>query len=343
MSLRDRFLAAYRRTGAEPPGGDPRPTHGAEMEGYFWRFTDAGSGRVVVALCGVNQSARGPWATVAVAAHPGRFVRSAAVEGATADASTYRVHVPGVLDADERHVRVDMGAGAKVEATFDADAAFRWPLRTGGGGVFSVLPYLGQYWHPHLLDGRADVTAMIAGETWTMAGARAYAEKNWGRGFPEYWWWGQANAFDDGRDGVSVVFTGGVLDAGPLAAVVGGIVVRVGRELVRLTPPLARIRTEVAAGRWMMTGRGHGWTVEIDGQGEPAQAHVLPVPVPAENRNVDTDFEHLAGRLTLRVRRGTDIVYEGTSHLAGLEVGTRPGVTGPVVVHSAGLRPFRRQ
>ena len=55
------LVAAYRRTGADLPGGDPRPTHHAEMEGWFWRCTDVRRDRVVVALCGINRQAAGDW------------------------------------------------------------------------------------------------------------------------------------------------------------------------------------------------------------------------------------------------------------------------------------------
>src|SRR5947209_14985249 len=77
-TLAARLARAYRRTGADLPGGDTRPTHGAQMEGWFWRFTDAARGQVVLALCGINQHPDGDWATVAVAAHPGTVVRAAA-------------------------------------------------------------------------------------------------------------------------------------------------------------------------------------------------------------------------------------------------------------------------
>src|SRR3954452_13577538 len=70
----------YRRTGADPPFGDPARYHGVAMEGYYWRFTDAVQGRVAVALIGVNRDGRGgTWATVALAAHPGGHLRSAVV------------------------------------------------------------------------------------------------------------------------------------------------------------------------------------------------------------------------------------------------------------------------
>ena len=79
----------YRRTGADPPFGDPRRAHGVPFEGYYWRFTDAGAGRVVIVLCGLSRDAAGTWAIVALAAHPGGLVRSRLVPVAQADPQLY--------------------------------------------------------------------------------------------------------------------------------------------------------------------------------------------------------------------------------------------------------------
>jgi hypothetical protein len=49
---------------------------------------------------------------------------------------------------------------------------------------------------------------------------------------------------------------------------------------------------------------------------------VLPVPLPAERRNVDTDFEFLAAHMTIELSGA--IRYSGESNLAGLEIGHRP-------------------
>jgi hypothetical protein len=313
------------------------------MEGYFWRCTDVASGRVVIALCGVNRSPSGPWATVAVASHPGGFVRSIVADDAWADRRAYRVEVPGVLSADEDGLRVSLGDDATLDLSFTE--RFAWPLRTAGGGVFSALPFLGQYWHPHVLDARVTGTAAFGdGRTWSLDGARLYAEKNWGRGFPEFWWWGQAQGF--ARPDVTVAFTGGVLQAGPVAAVVGGIVVRLGDRVIRLTPPLARMSATVGGGSWSARGRRHGIEVDLVGRGDPAVAHVLPVPVPAEQRNVDSDFEHLAGHLGVVVRERGVTLFSGSSEVAGLEIGFRPdhpmlAAHGPggVRIQSASLSP----
>lgn len=313
-----RLDRSYRRTGATLPRGDPRPWHGAEMEGWFWRVTDVAAGRVLVILCGVNRHADGDWATVAIAAEPGGLVRSAVLPAASAGADRLTVVAGhGAFRATTDEVHVDLGPDARADLVLRRPV--HWPHALGGGGVFSVVPFLGQYWHPHLLGGGATGSATVGDRTWDLDDAEVYAEKNWGHGFPKHWWWGQAHGFD--RPDVCVAFTGGVLTAGPLAATVGGVVVRVGADVVRLTPPLSRVRSRTDGRRWEVraTGPGHRVHVVATGAGDP---HVLPVPLPAERRNVDTDFEFLAGHLTLEV--SGRVRYRGTSDLAGLEIGHRP-------------------
>ena len=317
IGLIDRLHAAYRRTGADLPGGDPRPTHGAEMEGWFWRFTDAAHGRVVVALCGVNRHPAGDWATVAVAAHPGDVVRSAAVETASASPTRFEVRAGDVLAADERSLRVDLD---DVRLSVAMEDVVGWPLRLGGGGLFSAVPFLGQYWHPHVLGGRATGTLSVGAGRFDLDGADVYAEKNWGAGFPDWWWWGQAQGFSDPT--LCVAFGGGRLRAGPIAAGITGCVLRHGSRVLRFAPPLAIVRASVRGGAWHVDARRAGWRLTIDGWGAGTPATVLPVPLPAERRNVDRDFEHLAGRLRLRVwRRGSLAVADETT-LAALEVGS---------------------
>jgi hypothetical protein len=75
------------------------------MEGCFWRFSDLASGRVLIALNGVNRAADGYWATLGLAGRPSGFLRT--VE-----------HPEGAAD------RSGLGASA--------GDAFRWRLGTAG-------------------------------------------------------------------------------------------------------------------------------------------------------------------------------------------------------------------
>ena len=317
MNVLGRLDEIYRRSGANLPFADPRPSHGAEMEGYFWRLTDLAHRRVVVVLCGVNRHPDGDWATVAIAAHPGGFVSSAVLPPRTRH-RTGSLSPPGAVPSRQRRMKYTSTSATEV-STSRYPSRWRWPLALGGGGIFSAVPFLGQYWHPHILGGVARGTAQVADEPWRFDDADVYAEKNWGAGFPQRWWWGQAQGFD--RPDVCVAFSGGVLTAGPMSATVGGVVVRVGARVVRLTPPFAIVRSETDGHRWEVRARDLRHRVHIIGSanGEP---HVLPVPLPAQRRNADTDLEHLAGHLTLEV--SGDVNYRGTTELAALEIGHRP-------------------
>lgn len=317
------LVDAYRSTGADVPFGDPVPTHGCEMEGWFWRLTDAASGRVVVALCSVNRNPDGDWATVAVALHPGGVVRSAALSGAEAHTSTFSVHAgtgsAGQLAAHIDRLEIDLD---DIHLDLHFADPFKWPKAFGGGGVFSSVPFLNQYWHPYFLAGKVSGIVEFGGETWFFDGASLYAERNWGAGFPERWWWGEAHDFGDAD--VSVAFSGGLLELGPVRRDVTGVVVRLGQRVIRVTPP-ALVRSEVGDGRWTVSARTPRYRIELEGEGAGLDPHVLPVPLPAERRNVDTDFEHLAGRLHCTVRELGRVVFDGTAELAGLEIGSRPG------------------
>ncbi len=316
------LVHAYRRTGADVPFGDPVPSHGCEMEGWFWRLTDSATGRVVVALCSVNRSRDGDWATVAVALHPGGVVQSAALAGAETEMSRFSVRAgtgpTGLVVAGLDRLQIDL-EGVHLDMRF-ADP-FSWPKAFGGGGLFSSVPFLNQYWHPYRLGGTASGTVEFSEDSWSFDGAPLYAERNWGAGFPERWWWGQAHDFD-GAD-VAVAFSGGLLQLGPIRRDVTGVVVRLGNRVIRLAPP-ALVRSHVSDGHWTVRARTPRYQIELDGHDAGLSPHVLPVPLPAERRNIDTDFEHLAGRLHCSVRTFGRLVFDGTCEMAGLEIGSRP-------------------
>src|SRR4051812_33275013 len=173
-------MPVSRPPGAAPPFGDPRRAHdGVAMEGYFWRFSHAATGRVVVALCGVNRAPDGHWATVALAGHPGGFLREAAVMRASADPDRLGATAEHAFSAGPDHVRVDLGPDARLDVTLHD--LHGWPRRLFGGvGAAQVIPGLGQYWHPHVLGGRAEGSATLGDDVIDLAGFDVYAEKNWG-------------------------------------------------------------------------------------------------------------------------------------------------------------------
>jgi hypothetical protein len=188
--------------------------------------------------------------------------------------------------------------------------------------VFQLVPALNQYWHPWLLGGRASGSAVVGGERWELDGWQVYAERNWGAGgFPEAWWWGQAQAFPE--RGACVAFAGGRIRSGPLRTEVTAVVVRLpGGTLLRLGDPLVSpTRASVTDERWSLRSRGLRWSVEVEGRSELGSAHVLPVPLPLERRNVPGAIEHLGGRMEVVVRDRGRVAWRGVSELAALEHG----------------------
>jgi len=319
------MLSLYRRTGADLPFADPRGYHGVAMEGYFWRLTHVPSATVVIVLASVNRDRAGAsWGTVGLAAHPGGFSRSVAV----AEACGAR-HGIGVragqdgatnLSADASALRVDLGPDARLEVRFSDTVG--WPRGAFGGiGPAQAIPGLSQYWHPHMLGGRVSGTACIAGREIDLDGASVYGEKNWGRGgFPPAWWWGQSHGFE--RDDVCVAFAGGRAGIGRAQVLATSLVARVGDEVVRAVRPMHPMRIEVGPRGWRLHARTARHTIALEGKANGTPPHALPVPIAAERRNrEDAASQYLASEVRLVVRRGRQMLFSGSSALAGLEHG----------------------
>jgi hypothetical protein len=327
-----RLPAAYRASGADLPFGDPLPAHGVAMEGYFWRFTDLERGRVVIALIGVNRDATGAhWSTLGLGGHPNGFLRAIAHPAGFADPAAFGASAGEAFLATGDRVAVDLGADARLDVRIDHPVP--WSRRAlGGSSFFQSVPALNQYWHPWLLGGRAYGEATVGDQTWTLDGWQVYGEKNWGKGgFPDSWWWGQSQGFAE--EDACVAFAGGEVTAGPLRTTVTALVVRLpGGRLLRLGDPVVSpVSAQVSDDRWLLSGRGFGWRVDVEGVGDLGAAHVLPVPLPAERRNIAGAIEHLGATLRVNVRRYGRQVWSGESRVAALEHGGIERATAEIV------------
>jgi tocopherol cyclase len=313
-----RSLDAYRSTGADPPFTDPARAHGTAMEGYYWRVVDAEAGSVIVVLCGVCRGREGPWAAVALAAHPGGFARHAVVAPAAAEPSFFGARAAGILrgSADGLSIRLDEDAWVELRLR----SALLWPGRVFGAlGPAHVLPGLPQYWHPVVLAAKADGEASLGGARVRLEGATAYAEKNWGPGFAGHWWWGHADAFPGGD--ATVAFAGGPVGLAGRVFSPTAVVVRLGSHVLHFAPPLASTRAAVTAGGWRIRALSPRHAVEIEGEPSDSAPHLLPVPEVAARRVNMRSTQYLAGLMRLKVRRGRRTLFEGESPLAGLELG----------------------
>jgi len=322
-AARVHVAASYRSSGADLPFGSLTARHGVAMEGYFWRLTDPDEQRVVIALVGVQRSRRGPWALAGLGAHPGRFWRQGVLMDALARPDGPGARAGSVFFGDEQRVVVDLAPDARLDVTLSDLRGWPRTRPFGGSSWFQMVPGLNQYWHPWVLGGRANGTATIGDETWLFSDAQVYAEKNWGSGgFPTSWWWGQASGFQE--PDACVAFAGGEVSAGPFRTTVTAVVVHLpdGRLLRLGNPGTSPVRATITDDRWVLAGRSRSWHVELEGHAPTADALVLPVPLVEERRAVPGALEHLGGTTTVRVRNHGRLVWQGSSHLAGLEHGS---------------------
>ena len=246
---------------------------------------------------------------VTLCGEPGGFERTEVADVARTDTHGLGV-ASGLLRAtpDALDVALD-------DATLSARFSGRrdWPRRAFGAlGPAQVVPWLGQYWTPHLLSATVSGQAVLGDRARSLDGARVYAEKNWGTAFASHWWWGQASL----DDGAGVAFAGGrVHGVAPTA-----VATWTPDGLVSLAPPFARTVARASGGEWHIRARSARHAIEIRGEaaGPPLR---LPVPIPAERRLELRSEHHLAGRLDVTVRRGRRLLLRGDSDLAGLEDG----------------------
>jgi hypothetical protein len=277
------------------------------FEGYYWRF--AGPDWSVAVIAGVCRDARGTWAMVTLAAEPGGVEHTAIADSAWIDPDGLGVNAPPYLRVDAGSLRVDLGPG--LQARFDARRD--WPRRPWGPlGPAHSLPWLGQYWAPHLLG--AQVTGAYGDRS--LDGAGVYAEKNWGAAFASHWWWGQAGF----EGGAGVAFAGGrVHGVAPTA-----VAAWTPSEVVTLAPPFARTVAHAGGGEWRIRASSARWKVEIEGETR-GPALKLAVPLPAERRLELRSNHHLRGLLSVRVHRGRRLWLDEETLEAGLEDGATPG------------------
>lgn len=333
-----RLADAYRRTGADLPFGDHGRRHGTALEGYYWRLVDPGAGRVVVALCGVCRPPGEPWALVALAGHPGGFLRYASITPAGGDAERFGARAGSVLagNAERLTLRLDDDAWIDVRLVPRGSRPGR---AYGALGPAHAVPGLPQYWQPMVLSADVRGEARLGGAAFRLDGASAYAEKNWGAAFPDRWWWGHAGAF--GGADVGVAFAGGIVTVGPARGAATAVVVQMGDDVIRLAPPLAFVRAEATADSWRINARSARHAVEIEGDGGGIP-HLLPVPDVAERRVRMRSVHHLAGSMAVRVRRGRSLALAADSDLAGLEVGLPQPISEPPPVARPRSGPPRR-
>ena len=299
------------------------------FEGWYFKLVDAAQGRSVAVIPGISMAHHGErHAFVQLNRDDGtsaywRFP----VEDFTWSRERFEVCI-GPNRFSSRGIELDLsGEAGRLTGSITFGPWVPWPVTAFSPGImgwYRFVPFMECYHGVLGLDHDLTGSLALDGKAVDFTGGRGYAEKDWGRSFPEAWVWLQSNHF--GAPGTSLTlsvakipFVGGWF-VGQIAGLLhDGHLYRfttyTGAKLKRLTHREGGVTV-------VMADRHHELTVEADG----ARAGELASPV--LGGMTGRVQESLTGRIHVRLTRSGDgsVVYEGDGASCGMELMDPNGV-----------------
>lgn len=192
-------------------------------------------------------------------------------------------------------------------------------------GLLSSLQIFEPGWQILMAHGHATGWLEWQGQRYEFAKAPTYSEKNWGRSFPQKWFWLNCNAFEGVPD-LALTAGGGrrqVLTWMESVAMVG---VHHGGRFYEFVPWNARVTWHISPwGYWHMRCDRPDYVVEVTGT---TSLPGIPLRAPTHEGMAFCCRDTALGDLSLKLwqRRGgeLDLIVAATSTQAGLEVGGGP-------------------
>jgi tocopherol cyclase len=186
-------------------------------------------------------------------------------------------------------------------------------------GALSYLPIFEPGWQILMAHGLATGWIEWLGERYEFKNAPAYSEKNWGRSFPEKWFWLNCNSFSE-TVGLAVTAGGGrrkVLWTTEEVAMIG---IHYRDKFYEFVPWNSQISWQIKPwGEWRIQATNRDFYVELIGTTDLSGTMVR---TPTEEGLVICCRDTLKGLLSidLRTRQGRQIIA-ANSNVAGLEIG----------------------
>ncbi len=192
----------------------------------------------------------------------------------------------------------------------------RLPIPTMGW--LSYLPIFEPGWQILTAHGLATGQIIWDNQIFEFIDAPAYSEKNWGRSFPQKWFWLQCNAFPNYPD-LSITAAGGIREILGQKQDVGMIGIHYqGKSYIFLSTQDKLSFHIQPWGLWHMQAQSKNWQVEIIGETQSSGSLVMvPTATGAEFSCRDT----AKGQIKLSLK--TEQQIKATSNLAALEIGGR--------------------
>jgi tocopherol cyclase len=186
-------------------------------------------------------------------------------------------------------------------------------------GWLSYLPIFEPGWQILMAHGLATGWIEWQGKRYEFSHAPAYSEKNWGRSFPEKWFWLNCNSFSE-TVGLAVTAGGGRRKVLWMTEEVAMVGIHYRDRFYEFVPWNSRIEWQIQPwGEWRIWATNPDFQVELIGTTDLAGTMV---GTPTAEGLVMCCRDTLKGLLSidLRTRQGEQIAI-ATSNVAGLEVG----------------------
>ena len=187
------------------------------------------------------------------------------------------------------------------------------------GGLVSYLPIFEPGWQ--ILTAHAHATGWINwnGQRYEFKQARAYAEKNWGRSFPERWFWLNCNYFDD-IPNLALTAAGGkrgVLWWSESVALIG---LHHQGDFYEFAPWNAKLNWKVQPwGNWQLEASNSKYYIEILGNTTHPGTWVK---TPTSGGLISCCRDTTRGDLAIKLSTAKGhTILKAHSHLPGLEIG----------------------
>jgi len=189
-------------------------------------------------------------------------------------------------------------------------------------GWLSYLPIFEPGWQILMAHGLATGWIEWNNQHYNFTDAPAYSEKNWGRAFPQKWFWLNCNSFDNQSD-LALTAGGGrrkVLWWEESAALIG---IHYQGKLYEFVPWNSKVNWQIHPwGSWQMQAENADYEVELtsttDKPGTPLRA-------PTEQGLIFFCRDTMQGQLTLELRERrsgkSQTILKASSSVCGLETG----------------------
>lgn len=247
--------------------------------------------------------------------------RTFPVKSFSAGAAETYVQVDGNI-ATDRTLKGRLPLPGGEEFSWDLSLEKDWAFNAMGWTMYA--PGISNiFWYPAQASARMSGTIKYRGQAFTLKGAPAYQDRNWGRSFPKWWAWLVSNHF---RGSPGTVLAAG----GGLPKVLGGIdfpnamgigLRHEGREYAFRPGSGDIIKLDIDYGNWQVRASNHkGERIEISAWAPEEKFLLLKFMAPQGKEFYD--YEALKGSIKVKLYKDNILIADLETEEGGIEFGS---------------------